>query len=318
MIELHANKKMGCLRLAYKRNDTTLKVAYSVYGKSQNNCTGDYRYGFNGKEKDDEINVNGGDYDFGERIYDSRLGRWLSVDPLANQAPAWTPYRAFFNNPNYFVDLDGLLEWPLEGGRAKNKRDLKAGESTENTVIRTSTYMEIRNIGTSPHVGIDYRAKIGTEFYSLGDGVVSDAGTFKSGIKYIEVTYKGGDKIRFLHISKVADGLIVGSTVKEGQVLGETGNSGKYKDKNGNMVNYQAHLHIDAVDKDGNKIDPEGKNYGNMTNEEFFNGQDQQYKPAVESTLKVIKSTAKLPGVIFKGISNFMKLVKKASDESKK
>ena len=36
-----------------------------------------YKYGFNGKEKDNEVNVDGGDYDFGARIYDSRLGRWL-------------------------------------------------------------------------------------------------------------------------------------------------------------------------------------------------------------------------------------------------
>ena len=36
--------------------------------------SGGYRFGFNGKEKDDEINVDGGSYDFGARIYDGRLG----------------------------------------------------------------------------------------------------------------------------------------------------------------------------------------------------------------------------------------------------
>ena len=289
---------MGCLKLTYTTEPTSfLKVVHSfgnnkktetggsaatlkkyvnyycfgspMPGRTYNSSNG-YRYGFNGKEKDNEFSVDGGDYDFGERIYDSRIGRWLSVDPLANQAPAWTPYRAFFDNPNYFVDLDGLIEWPLEGNTAKNKKDLKSGESTTNTVIRTSTYMEIRTIGTSPHVGIDYRAKIGTKFYSLGDGVVSEIGTYKSGIKYITVTYKGGDKVRFLHISKVADGLVVGSKVTEGQQLGLTGNSGTYTDKDGKTKSYEAHLHIDAVDKDGNKLDPEAKNYWKMTNSEFF------------------------------------------------
>ena len=43
-----------------------------------------YKYGFNGMENDDDINVDGGSYDFGGRIYDSRLGRWLSLDPLRN------------------------------------------------------------------------------------------------------------------------------------------------------------------------------------------------------------------------------------------
>lgn len=36
------------------------------------------RYGFNGKEKDFETAND--DYDFGARIYDGRLGRWLSLD----------------------------------------------------------------------------------------------------------------------------------------------------------------------------------------------------------------------------------------------
>ena len=39
-----------------------------------------YKYGFNGKEKSSEISLE--ECDFGARIYDGRLGRWLSVDPL--------------------------------------------------------------------------------------------------------------------------------------------------------------------------------------------------------------------------------------------
>ena len=45
---------MGCLKLTYKRNNATLKVAYSVYGESLKNCTGSYRYGINGIVKDCE------------------------------------------------------------------------------------------------------------------------------------------------------------------------------------------------------------------------------------------------------------------------
>jgi len=37
----------------------------------------DYRYGFNGKEKDDEVKGSGNSLDFGARMYDSRLGRWI-------------------------------------------------------------------------------------------------------------------------------------------------------------------------------------------------------------------------------------------------
>ncbi|GEM_PF-3625298 len=71
-----------------------------------------YRYGFNGKEKDNEVYGNGNSYDFGARILDPRIGRWLSVDPLAAKAPGWSPYRSFFDNPILFSDPDGNFEIP--------------------------------------------------------------------------------------------------------------------------------------------------------------------------------------------------------------
>ena len=40
-----------------------------------------YRYGFNGKENDNEVKGNGNQQDYGMRIYDPRLGRFLSIDP---------------------------------------------------------------------------------------------------------------------------------------------------------------------------------------------------------------------------------------------
>ena len=50
-----------------------------------------YRYGFNGKEKDNELYGEGNAYDFGARINDPRLGRWLSLDPLAAKYPPAAP-----------------------------------------------------------------------------------------------------------------------------------------------------------------------------------------------------------------------------------
>jgi len=41
----------------------------------------DYRYGFNGKENDNEVKGLGIQQDYGMRIYDARLGKFLSVDP---------------------------------------------------------------------------------------------------------------------------------------------------------------------------------------------------------------------------------------------
>src|SRR5690554_6248731 len=72
-----------------------------------------YRYGFNGMEKDDNIKGAGNSYDFGARLYDPRVGRWLSIDPLEKEQPGFTPYKAFYNNPNLFIDPDGRIEWSI-------------------------------------------------------------------------------------------------------------------------------------------------------------------------------------------------------------
>jgi len=78
-------------------------------GRGFTGSTG-YRYGFNGKEKDDEIKGSGNSLDFGERIYDSRLGRFLSVDPKSGQNATWSPYAFAVDNPIVFIDVEG--EWP--------------------------------------------------------------------------------------------------------------------------------------------------------------------------------------------------------------
>ena len=64
-----------------------------------------YKYGFNGKELDDEIAE--GDYDFDERMYDSRIGRFFSTDPCEEDYPSFSPYCFAANNPILFVDVDG-------------------------------------------------------------------------------------------------------------------------------------------------------------------------------------------------------------------
>jgi len=66
-----------------------------------------YRFGFNGKEKVDEIDgVSGSKLDFGARIYDSRVGKWFSTEPLFKKYPNLSPYNYCNNNPIHFVDKD--------------------------------------------------------------------------------------------------------------------------------------------------------------------------------------------------------------------
>ena len=68
-----------------------------------------YRYGFNGKEKEKDMNSLTA-YDYGFRIYNPAIGRFLSVDPLSGNYPWYTPYQFAGNKPIKFIDLDGLEE----------------------------------------------------------------------------------------------------------------------------------------------------------------------------------------------------------------
>jgi RHS repeat-associated protein len=64
-----------------------------------------YRYGFNGMEKDNSTGE--GNLDFGARIYDARVGRFLSVDKATGTLPMLSPYAYCGNNPIANIDRDG-------------------------------------------------------------------------------------------------------------------------------------------------------------------------------------------------------------------
>jgi RHS repeat-associated protein len=89
---------------------------YTTFGSSmpgRNYQSGNsYRYGFNGKENDREtVSTGEGTQDYGFRIYNPALGRFLSVDPLSQEYPWYTPYQFAGNKPIWAIDLDGLEEY---------------------------------------------------------------------------------------------------------------------------------------------------------------------------------------------------------------
>jgi RHS repeat-associated protein len=100
----------GVIALKYEA-DVLLASDYYPFGMQmpgrQFSAEAAYRYGFNGMEKDDEFKGEGNSYDFGARMYDSRIGRWLSVDPLAGSYPDLSSFCYAANSPIGIIDPDG-------------------------------------------------------------------------------------------------------------------------------------------------------------------------------------------------------------------
>ena len=103
-----------------------------------NDYDGCYRFGFNGKEKDKETYGEGNEYDYGFRIYNPRIGRFLSTDPLFKKYPELTTFQFASNTPIWGMDLDGLeVLYMTDGTRVD-----QVGESTEVRVVNEKMTFE--------------------------------------------------------------------------------------------------------------------------------------------------------------------------------
>jgi len=82
---------LGSIRLTFDKNGEVVSAqSYYPFGEIMDEYVSggsiNNKYKFTEKERDIET---GYDY-FGARFYDSDLGRWLSIDPLADKYPGWS------------------------------------------------------------------------------------------------------------------------------------------------------------------------------------------------------------------------------------
>ena len=104
-----------------------------VFVEHDNDNTYQTPYLFNGKELDEETGL----YYYGARYYDPVMSNWLSVDPLAEKFPEWSPYNYTLNNPIIYTDPDGMAPGFVDPKRRNHRLtgDVKVSEDLGRTWI---------------------------------------------------------------------------------------------------------------------------------------------------------------------------------------
>jgi RHS repeat-associated protein len=183
-LDFVANSTTTTLRLTINTGSGTRTLYLdNVKLEEVNGDLGGYRFGFNGMPKDDEMSGDGNSYDYGARIYNSRLGKWISVDPLENLYPYMSPYAYVANSPISLADPDGkriIIYWK------KNFWGKPVMHITVSGVVINSTRkvlpdFEVRNASLEirqnleSHYNKDYGSFKVKIHYKMKVGTMSDA-----------------------------------------------------------------------------------------------------------------------------------------------
>ena len=157
--------------------------------KSPGTNIGGYRYFFNGQEGDNEVFGETANFGYEFRQYDSRLGRWWSVDAKWNEYPSISPFAFCYDSPIMLVDPDGEKVVPF--GLLEYYGKAQYGNSHLGEVQKIGIYNVIpiydnNNKIISYNAVREYSVHGETHWRTEYQMNPSDLGDFKDNIDYYE------------------------------------------------------------------------------------------------------------------------------------
>ena len=251
---------MGCLKIKYDIVGKTLAKKWKIFERGlEKNASAEknrinyypfgmpmpgrsfssenYRYGFGGHEKDDEVAGQGNHLSFGDYGYSPRIGRRWNVDPLIKEFPHISPYAVFANNPIYYVDPNGLA--PIPGDPVKNPKI----RSTDNSGKKGGMFGMTRLGGKQFHNGVDILAPRGTALKSIKAGEVFSKGQHDKLGNFVIIKSNLDDGrtlfTAYAHLDQPTS-LDYNQDIDEGGEIGKAGRTGNAK----NISVDEEHVHI--------------------------------------------------------------------------
>jgi len=144
-LAFYLNDHLGSARAMYGNG---WSANYYPFGElaSQTGSAENTRYDFTARERDQGTGL----IYFPYRYYDPEIGRWVSVDPLAEKFPGWSPYNYALNNPLGNFDPDG--------------REVRFSDSTQAAIAAEALNQKHKGA----NIGVEKRQTKGVSFTIFG------------------------------------------------------------------------------------------------------------------------------------------------------